>query len=118
MCDIKVICISGSSRFIDMISVEKWNLEKQGNAVLTMTLLPSWYSGGQPDHQAEFEGVADVLDRVHLKKIDLCDELLVFNHNGYIGESTQREIDYAKSIGKTIYYHEEVDPPVSLLKGE
>lgn len=45
-----------------------------------------------------------VLDDLHLRKIDLADEVLVVNPGGYIGDSTRREIDYARSIGKPIRY--------------
>lgn len=103
-----IICISGSSRFIGYVFIKKWELEKQGHVVLTMTLLPSWYPNVHPDHQAEHEGVSKVLDEVHLRKIDLADELLVMNINGYIGESTKKEIEYAKMKGKTITYLEPI----------
>ena len=36
--------------------------------------------------------------------IDLADEIFVINENGYIGESTRREIDYAKKTGKPVVY--------------
>lgn len=50
------------------------------------------------------------LDELHLRKIDLADEVLVLNvampehPNGYIGESTRREIEYATRLGKPIRY--------------
>lgn len=42
------------------------------------------------------------LDELHLRKIDMADEVLVINPGGYIGESTQREIEYAKARGKVL----------------
>lgn len=47
------------------------------------------------------------LDELHLRKIDLSDEILVLNVGGYIGESTAREIAYARNHGKRIRYLEE-----------
>jgi len=49
-----------------------------------------------------------MLDRLHLRKIDLADEILVINVGGYIGESTKSEIKYAKEHSKKIRYLEKV----------
>jgi hypothetical protein len=46
-------------------------------------------------------------DELHLRKIDLCDEVFILNVGGYIGKSTLSEIEYATKIGKPIYYLEE-----------
>ena len=53
---------------------------------------------------------------MHLRKIDLADEIFVIRSNlfacqsknvgGYIGESTRREIAYAEKSGKKINYLE------------
>ncbi len=45
-----------------------------------------------------------MLDDMHLAKIDLADGIYVINPGGYIGDSTKREIDYAKRTGKRIEY--------------
>ena len=37
-------------------------------------------------------GVKEMLDDMHLRKIDMADEIFVINVGGYIGESTKREI--------------------------
>lgn len=42
------------------------------------------------------------LDELHLCKIDLADEILVVNVDDYIGESTTREIAYARAAGKRV----------------
>jgi hypothetical protein len=45
------------------------------------------------------------LDVLHFAKIDLSDEILVLDcDGGYIGESTEREIEYARMRGKAIRY--------------
>ena len=51
-------------------------------------------------------GVKEMLDDMHLRKIDLADEVFVINVGGYIGESTRREIAYAEKTGKIIKYLE------------
>ena len=38
----------------------------------------------------------------------MSDEIYVINVNGYIGESTRSEIEYAISTGKKVNYLEEV----------
>ena len=45
-----------------------------------------------------------MLVRQHLAKIDLSDEIFVINVGNYIGDSTRREIEYAKEKGKSISY--------------
>ena len=47
-----------------------------------------------------------MLDDMHLRKIDMADEIFVINDGGYIGESTRREIEYAKATGKPVRYLE------------
>ena len=48
----------------------------------------------------------EMLDDMHKRKIDMADEIFVINVNGYIGESTKSEIDYAENIGKVVNYLE------------
>ncbi len=57
-------------------------------------------------HGAEALGqdVVDRLDELHLRKIDISDEVFVLNVDGYIGESTRKEIEYARQLGKPISY--------------
>ena len=45
-----------------------------------------------------------MLDELHKRKIDLADEILVLDVDGYIGDSTRSEIEYAKTHGKSILY--------------
>ncbi|WP_331276059.1 hypothetical protein [Streptomyces sp. Qhu-G9] len=53
---------------------------------------------------ARADRLKQVLDDLHLRKIDLADEVLIVNPGGYIGDSTAREIEYARSLGKPIRY--------------
>ena len=48
------------------------------------------------------------LDALHLRKIDLADRVLVVNPGGYVGESTRREIAYARAAGKPIAFTDPV----------
>ena len=57
-----------------------------------------------------YEGVdASVLDKIHRKKIDISDAIYVVNIDGYIGNSTKNEIEYAKNSGKEVIYHERIN---------
>jgi len=58
----KVICICGSSRFIEEMAVWAWEAEKQNIITHRMHLLPHWYKTKAPDHMAEVEGVAEQMD--------------------------------------------------------
>lgn len=99
----KVICLCGSTRFTETMLVTQWNFTKQGYVVLSWCALPSWYFDGEDkSHIGDQEGVKEVVDEVHKRKIDLCDEVFVLNINGYIGESTKSEVLYALEHGKLI----------------
>jgi hypothetical protein len=49
----------------------------------------------------------NILNKIHLQKIDISDAIFVINYRGHIGGSTKREIQYAQEHGKQIYYLEE-----------
>ena len=44
-----------------------------------------------------------LLADLHYKKIDISDAIYVVNVDGYIGTSTKKEIEYAKSLNKEIF---------------
>jgi hypothetical protein len=106
-----IICLIGSSKFVDLISVKAFELEKQGNIVLSIHLLPEWYTKNK-DHQAESDNCKIMLDCIFTHKIDMSDIVHVMNINGYIGSSTLSQILYAQRIGKQITYQEEVKAEV------
>jgi len=94
----KVICLCGSTRFHK--TFEQVNLQETlaGNIVLSI-------GANAKDEDLQIsEEMKLRLDVLHLYKIDICDEVLVINRGGYIGESTRREIEYAHLIGKPVHY--------------
>ncbi|WOI09004.1 hypothetical protein [Thalassospira lucentensis] len=96
----KVVTICGSSRFIDVMAVCAWLIERDEQAiVMGLHLLPQWYPDVPAHHLAEAEGVAEQMDALHLEKIDRSDEIFVVNFDGYIGSSTLNEIAHAKARG-------------------
>jgi hypothetical protein len=52
--------------------------------------------------------IKERLDELHKRKIDLADEILVLNVNGYVGDSTRSEIEYARAVGKRVRWLEEL----------
>jgi hypothetical protein len=100
-----IICLCGSTRFIEQFAVHTWELERRGNIVLGCTLLPSWYCH-VTDHFGEATGTKEQCDALHLKKIEMADEVFVLNYEGYIGESTRNEIEFATKLGKRISFVE------------
>lgn len=108
----KIICICGSTRFADLHAIAKWEYEKKGNIALTISIIPQWYAEEQGltghDHFAEQSFKKEILDELHLRKIDLSDEVFVINYEGYIGESTRNEINYALKQGKPVKYLEQI----------
>lgn len=99
--DIKVITICGSMRYSkEMIKIAEELELKEGYAVIQCV----YNVDGQ-----KYEGIdASILDKIHRKKIDISDAIYVVNINGYIGESTKKEIEYANNNGKEVIYHEKV----------
>ena len=53
------------------------------------------------------DNILSKLKQLHFKKIEASDAIYVVNYNGYIGEGTREEIEYAKTLGKQILYMEE-----------
>ena len=103
----KVICLCGSTRFTEEMLLLKWELTKRGFVVLGWSVLPdSYFKGGDGTHIGDQEGVKEIVDEVHLRKIDLADEVRILNVDGYIGESTGKELLYAFDLGKSISYLE------------
>ncbi len=115
----QIVTLIGSSQFVDHMAVVGWLLEKEnGCIVLGLHLLPAWYfpkGVAVRDHLAEYEGVVDHMERLHEHKIDIANTVYVVNPNGYIGESTKKEIAYAKSLNKNIVYLEEDELRMSQL---
>lgn len=115
----KTITLCGSSRFVDIMAVCAWILERDEQVITVgLHLLPWWYVKEEiPDHLAEHEGVADILNELHLRKIDISSEIFVVNKDDYIGEDTLREIKYAQANKKDIrwYTHDFVGDKVEKI---
>lgn len=103
----RIVVLCGSTRFYETFQVANYRETMAGLIVLSVGFYPhSWAESGHGEGVGHNSAEKVMLDELHLRKIDLCDEVLVLNVNGYIGQSTRREIDYAVAAGKTIRFLE------------
>jgi hypothetical protein len=94
--------ICGSARFEPLW--HEWNkrLGLMGHISYSLFTFPSveggkdWYTKEQKEH----------FDLTHLAKIEESDAILVLNKGGYVGESTRREVAWAKMRGKRVFWLE------------
>ena len=105
----KVITLCGSTRFKDEFLEAQKRLTLEENIVISVGLFG--HSGDNEVWENMDEGTLtktkEMLDDMHKRKIDMADEIYVINVGGYIGESTQSEIEYAKATGKAVRYLEQ-----------
>ena len=93
----RVVCLCGSTRFRDEFTEANRRETMAGNIVLAPGVFA--HSGDPLTDEDKRR-----LDELHLRKIDHADSVLVINPNGYIGDSTRREIEYARSKGKPVSF--------------
>lgn len=103
-----VITLCGSTKFKNEFMETQKKLTLQGYIVISVGLFG--HSGDQEVWENMDEGTLtrtkEMLDDMHKRKIDMADEIYVINVGGYIGSSTQSEIEYALKTGKKINYLE------------
>jgi hypothetical protein len=98
-----IVCLCGSTKFYEAFVKANYEETMKGNIVLSV---------GFFIHDPAFHGKdikcspeqKEMLDSLHLKKIDLADEVLILNVGGYIGESTHKEYMYASYLNKKIRF--------------
>ena len=95
----KVVTLCGSTRFKNEFLAAQKQLTLEGNIVISVGLF-----GHAGDEEVWNEGVKEMLDDMHKRKIDMADEIFVINPGGYIGNSTKSEIAYALAAGKRVKY--------------
>ena len=104
-----VVCLCGSTRFYETFQRANYDLTLRGEIVLTVGFYPhasTLHGHGEGVGHDSASKVA--LDKLHKRKIDLADYVLVLNVGGYIGESTRSEIGYARARGVPVRY---LEPP-------
>ena len=105
----KLITLCGSTKFKDEFLKAQKDLTLKGNIVISVGLFG--HSGDSEVWENMDEGTItktkEMLDDMHKRKIDMSDEIFVINVNGYIGDSTKSEIEYAIKTGKKVNYLED-----------
>lgn len=104
-----VVCLCGSTRNPAAFQAAEIAETLADKIVLTVncnTRLHPWVLAGKT--QSEIDAIFATLDEQHRQKIEMSDEVLILNVGGYIGTSTQGELDYAISLGKKVRYSESV----------
>ena len=105
-----IVCLCGSTRFSE--AFQQANLKETLAGKIVLTIGCDTKSDGELfGSEEEKASIKAMLDELHLRKIDLADEVLFLNVGGYIGESTRREYDYALGHGKIIRFLEPTSLP-------
>ncbi len=99
-----VVCLCGSTKFKDEFERVARNETLKGRIVLTLAVFCQ--AGGDPLTDED----VTMLRHLHRHKIKMSDEIFIVNVDGYIGKSTRREIEFAKSNNKRIEYLVPVEP--------
>ena len=93
-----IITVCGSYKFKKEMAEAAEALTLAGNCVL----MPNELTKDKEDY-AEVE--IRMIDLMHKEKIKLSDAIVVVNVGGYVGNSTQSEITFAKKLNKEIMYY-------------
>lgn len=93
----EIVCLCGSMRFAEEFRAAQRELGLAG-AIVVAPVESGWSGETLTEERKAFLG------ELHLRKIDLADRVVVINPGGYVGESTQREIAYARAAGKPVAF--------------
>lgn len=94
------ITLCGSTKFRDDFNRLNRDLSLQGHVVYSVAFFV------HTEAEAVTPNEKLLLDSIHMRKIAESDRIHVVNPGGYIGESTRREIYFAKVMDKTITFEE------------
>ena len=95
-----IVCLCGSTKFKDEFILANKQETMKGKIVLSVGLF------GHADNIRLTDEDKEKLDELHLRKIDIADEVLILNVKGYIGNSTLKELRYAYYKDKKIRFLE------------
>lgn len=94
----KVVTLCGSTRFREDFERLAAQLTLEG----VIVLMPNVWVRSDPAYSDITEEQKLRLDELHLHKIDMADEVIIVAPQGYVGASTQKELDYSNRIGKPV----------------
>lgn len=95
-----IVTLCGSKKFEYEFACQFEKLTKEGKIVL----LPAIFRFPNPDYLSARE--LALLDVIHQEKMKMSDEVLVINKGGYIGDDTQKEIDWCSAHNIKVSYIE------------
>lgn len=95
----KVVTLCGSMRFQNEMMEIAEKLAREGECVLTLVYMV------MKDCEISEEEVKR-LKLEQFKRIELANEIFVVNVDGYVGESTMAEIEFAERNGKRVRWME------------
>lgn len=95
-----VVCLCGSTKFKNEFIKANFQETMKGRIVLTV----GWFSHVDKDVFYPSPEQKQMLDKLHFRKIELADEILVIDVGGYIGESTNNEIKHAELLNKPVRF--------------
>jgi hypothetical protein len=98
-----IVCLCGSTRFME--AWQKANLEETLAGRIVLSIGCNTKSDADLQRMGELSAEKKIeLDELHKRKIDLADEVLILNVDGYIGASTRSELEYAREHFKTVRF--------------
>lgn len=98
ICRPVIVCLCGSTSYKAAYELANKQETLNGKIVLSVGLFA--HADGVKLSISEKE----MLDNLHLRKIDLADEVLILDVDGYIGESTGNELNHARGKSKKIRF--------------
>lgn len=98
-----IVCLCGSTKFRAEMTETNHRLTLSGSIVLAPGVFA--HDGDEITEEQKRN-----LDELHLRKIDMADEVLIVDPGGYVGESTAREIAYARVQHKPLYFLSTMQP--------
>ncbi len=99
----KIVCLCGSTKFKTEFEKAMLDESLKGHIVLSVICF------SHADRIVLTEEEKQLANDIHLSKMDMADEILVINPNGYMGIDTRREIEYAIATSKPVRYLEPID---------
>lgn len=109
-----IVCLCGSTRFSQAFRDANLRETLAGKIVLSigcdMRSDDDVFAAMSDDERA---ATKSKLDALHLRKVELADEVLILNVGGYVGDSTRRELAHARMLGKRVAFLEPL-PPIAI----
>lgn len=98
-----VVTLCGSKKFIDEFKIVERTLTLDGYVVLSPAIF------NHPERLTMTKDYINTYHIIHDQKVLMSDIVIIISINGYIGEDTKREIEFAKANNKNVIYLNNID---------